>query len=120
MKALGFTIIKPILTKKADFKFYNKDLWCIRTNIKSQVFDLYKKMQLRHLEKISKMKLLEELERTNWENANEKILNLRGRIKNGVKLFCLDAKNALNAKNDNNHSQYAYFTPDLNLLSTSQ
>jgi len=100
LQSLGFNLKYPKLDKKAGTNQnnhnknagfpYKKDYWAIQTGIKSQVFSIINKMDLKHEEKIKKYKLSKELVETNWKNATEKIILLRNRIKNEVR-NCIDA-----------------------------
>ena len=89
---LGFEFRKPRLIKKADHKTYNKDFWYIGTSKKTQVFKLLNQMKIKHEEKILKYKLAQELVKTNWKNAKEKILKLRNKINNDIKKCMEKAK----------------------------
>ena len=95
LKSIGFKIKEPKLDKKAGPNSnnhnkiagfpYRKDYWVIQTSIKSQIFSIVNKMELKHKEKIDKYKLSKELVKSNWEYATEKITLLRNNIKKDVK-----------------------------------
>ena len=95
LRELGFNIQYPKLDKKAGTNKknnnknvgfpYKKDYWVIQTGIKSQVFSIINKMDLRHEEKIAKNRLSQMLVQSNWKNAIEKIILLRNQIKDDVK-----------------------------------
>lgn len=102
LKYIGFNIKEPEIDKKAGTNLnnhnknagfpYKKDYWLIQTGMKSQVFSIINKMDLKHKEKIDKYKLSKELVGTNWECATEKITLFRNNIKNDVK-NCMASSN---------------------------
>jgi len=97
LQSFGFNIKYPKLEKKAETnqnKYnkntgfpYKKDYWAIKICIKSQVFSILNKMDLKHEEKIKKYNLSKELAETNWKNATKRIVVLRNQIKNDTMGF---------------------------------
>jgi len=102
----GYHFQLPRLAKKAgsnrkennkDQGFpYRKNYWVIQTCIKSQIMDISHKINLKHEEKKAKFNLFKELMRTNWQDADKRIILLRDTIKNDVKRCMITSKHQYN------------------------
>ncbi len=95
LKSLGFNL-KLSIVKKADYKSYNKDYWCLQTGIKEQVMKIIALTPLKHGEKIQKYNLALKLIRSKWNGAPEKLSTLRNEIKDDVNEFTNLAKASIN------------------------
>ncbi|MBL7159976.1 MAG: LAGLIDADG family homing endonuclease [Candidatus Aenigmarchaeota archaeon] len=91
------------LTKKADGISYKKDYWSVELGDRNQILNLMRLMTVRHKEKVDKIDLALDFVKNNWENASERIIELRQNIKKDVREFVKSAeKDFLRRKNNSN------------------